>query len=230
MQNLHKILKVYLNPTHYEYGFAKLDGLLPGRYATYSYGISILRRLDPSIIDDINDGPTREYFELYHVINRELNEVVTRLTHALNDANIESEGICATVQENELCTKSLTYPVSHKLVATRAGLGWIGKTDLLVSKRFGPRVRLASILTTYPLDVATPINESQCGNCSVCVEQCPASAANGDSWNTEKHRDLYFNAFACRNYCRKITKERLNENLSICGKCVSVCPFGSQPS
>ena len=36
--------------------------------------------------------------------------------------------------------------ISHKMVATRAGLGWIGKADLFISSRFGPRLRLVSIL------------------------------------------------------------------------------------
>jgi epoxyqueuosine reductase QueG len=229
VKNIDKTLKLYLHPTDYEYGFADLRGLLQDRYAIYSYGISILRRLDPRIIDGISDGPTREYFDHYHAINRELNDVVMQISKSLSDAGIPCEGVCATVQEHELCTKTLTYPVSHKLVATRAGLGWIGKTDLLVSKRFGPRIRLASILTTHRLEVSTHIDESQCVNCAVCVAQCPAKAANGTPWNTSTHRDVYFNAFACRDYCRKITMERLNENLSICGKCVSVCPFGSKP-
>lgn len=226
MKIVRKILDTYLDRSKFEYGFAALYGLFPNRYASYPYGISILRALDSSTIDAIIAGPTRKYFELYHAVNRELNEVVTQLTIAFASHGIPSEGIRATVEENELCSETLSVPVSHKLVATRAGLGWIGKTDLLVSKRFGPRVRLASILTTHPLEVATPIDESQCGACSRCVRGCPARAANGTSWNVATHRDEYFDAFRCRDYCRKITQERLAEELSLCGQCVSVCPYG----
>jgi epoxyqueuosine reductase QueG len=38
------------------------------------------------------------------------------------------------------------------MAATRAGIGWIGKKDLLVSEKFGPRNRLASVLTNYPFE------------------------------------------------------------------------------
>jgi epoxyqueuosine reductase QueG len=53
----------------------------------------------------------------------------------------------------------LTQLPSHKMVATRAGLGWIGKTDLFVSNKYGPRVRLASIRIDAPVSsINKPIN------------------------------------------------------------------------
>lgn len=226
MKVVHEILRANLNSTLYEYGFADLRGLLQTPYSRFPFGISLLRHLDPAIIDSIANGPTRAYFDHYYAINRELNQVVNQIAQDLTDAGFPSEGVRATVEEGELCRETLTYPVSQKLVATRAGLGWIGKTDLLISKRFGPKIRLASILTTHPLQAATPINESQCGTCSLCVTTCPAAAANGKRWDTTVHRNDFFDPFKCRNYCRKITRETLGEELSLCGKCVYVCPRG----
>ena len=106
------------------------------------------------------------------------------------------------------------------MVATRSGLGWIGKTDLLVSRRFGPRVRLASILTDLPLEpLASPIDESRCGSCSLCVDACPAGAATGEPWSAGIHRDRYFDAFKCRD-CRGISRRTVEPAISLCGRCL----------
>ena len=118
---------------------------------------------------------------------------------------------------------------SHKMVATRAGLGWIGKTDLLVSEKFGPRLRLATVLTNYRFDnLGIPITESRCGKCGICVEACPSQAANGNSWNVSLDRDQFYDAFKCRDMCRKLSLERLDKEISICGICVCVCPKGQK--
>jgi epoxyqueuosine reductase QueG len=50
----------------------------------------------------------------------------------------------------------------HKTVATRAGLGWVGKSALLISDRFGAALRLTSVLTDAPLPVAKGVNVSNC--------------------------------------------------------------------
>jgi len=83
----------------------------------------------------------------------------------LKTYHIDAYPIKATVEDNEIdgtYKKTLRYPFSHKLAATRSGIGWIGKTDLLITSRFGPRVRLASILTAVNISqIGVPINESQ---------------------------------------------------------------------
>jgi epoxyqueuosine reductase len=226
-QAIHRVLRTHLDGSLYEYGLADLTGLLTGRYANYSYGISILRQLDASIVDAIEDGPTREYCAHYHSINSELNAAAGRIAADLSAQGIICEAVTATARDEELDAQlraTLAYPLSHKLVATRAGLGWIGKTDLLVSRRFGPKVRLASIVMTTAVETGVPISESECADCSLCVERCPAQAANGKSWHAGVARESFFDASQCRDYCRKISFERLGERISLCGKCVSGCP------
>ena len=57
----------------------------------------------------------------------------------------------AVKQDDNWCT-----PLPHKTVATRTGLGWIGKNCLLVTKEYGSAVRLSSLLTDAPLPAGTP--------------------------------------------------------------------------
>ncbi len=226
-----RVLNRHLDDVRYVYGFADLRGLLSGPYADYGYGVSIVRHLDNAIIDGIAEAPTRAYFDHYHAINRELNGLVEGMVAELRELGHDCKGVLATATDQELdadARAALRYPVSHKQVATRAGLGWIGKTDLLITERFGPRVRLSSILTKSPLETTQPIDASRCGSCSLCVTRCPAKAASGLSWDTSVPREAFFDPFACRAYCLKISAQALNEKISICGRCVNVCPYGKK--
>jgi epoxyqueuosine reductase QueG len=113
------------------------------------------------------------------------------------------------------------------MVATRAGMGWIGKTDLFISKQYGPRLRLVSILIKTPVSPKSkPINKSRCGSCNICIEKCPAKAANGLLWNINVKREEFFDAWKCRRQCAEFGSTRFNMDVRICGICVAVCPVG----
>lgn len=217
----------------YLVGTADLRGLVDKKYRDFHYGISIGKRLDDKIIDSIYEGPTLEYYEYYNHINDELALKALEIKSALQKIEIDSIIIKPTVSTSTIesgdASKNLTFDLSHKMVATRSGLGWIGKTDLFISTRFGPRLRLVSILINKkPEKLSRPIEKSKCGNCSICVDKCPAHAASGELWDINKHRDTFFNAFKCREMCAKLARERLNVDKRICGICVSVCPVGAK--
>jgi epoxyqueuosine reductase QueG len=126
---------------------------------------------------------------------------------------------------------TLRYELSHKMVATRAGLGWIGKTDLFISKEFGARLRLASILIDAEVSPEpNPINKSRCSKCNICVERCPANAATGQLWDINTDRDIFFDAFKCREKCSEFGRTHLKIDRRICGICIAVCPIGRKVS
>ena len=212
------------------YGFADLTGLLDPVFKGFNYGISIGQHLDNRILDKITDGPTMQYYDHYRKVNEDLASLSGRISEDLNRNNIETCKISPTVSTAELDTiynKTLRTELSHKMVATRAGLGWIGKTDLLVTKEFGPRLRLTTILIKEMVRPKNkPINRSRCGTCNICVDSCPAKAANGKVWNTTVDRDVYFDAQKCRNQCAKFGRERFSDGARVCGVCVAVCPVG----
>ncbi|MHC1636187.1 MAG: 4Fe-4S binding protein [Candidatus Methanospirareceae archaeon] len=59
--------------------------------------------------------------------------------------------------------------VSHKHIAQKAGLGCIGKTSLFLTKEFGPRLVLTSVITDAPL---VPDEEFEEDLCSICGDSC----------------------------------------------------------
>jgi len=212
-------------------GFADMGDLVKAHYP-YRYAVVIGKRLDDAVIDGIEDGPTPLYYELYQSTNDELNLTTAKMARFLRQNGFPALQIKSTVREEDIPVDfagTLRMNFSHKMAATRAGLGWIGKTDLLISERFGPRVRLASVLTHYRFErPGVPITQSRCGECGLCVELCPGRAANGGLWDDTRDRDEFYDAFKCRDVCRKLSAARLDRQISLCGICVSVCPYGKQ--
>jgi len=228
---LHKILKRHLIPSEdHIYGFANLKGLLPEKFDEYPSGISIGSRLDDTIVDSVKKGPTLEYFHHYEKINQRLQAVSEKITSDITQAGIGALAVKPTLStsiEFDQHLVDLRYDVSHKMVATRAGLGWIGKSDLFISPAFGARLRLTSILINKEIQQELePVNKSKCGNCAVCVDKCPARAATGQLWDIQTDRDLFYNAFKCREKCGELSLLHLKVDKRICGICVAQCPVG----
>ena len=224
-----EIINLLPNQNEYLIGFADVDGLLNEEFP-YRYAIVVGAKLNDSIIEGIEVAPTIDYLDHYEKTNEKLDKLVTKISKHLAANDIDNQFIPATIEDSELDEKyfkTLRYKYSHKMAATRSGIGWIGKTCLLISERFGPRLRLASVLTNYKFEnIGTPINESKCGNCTVCIEKCPANAANGTLWCTTVDRDKFFDAKKCRETCRKRSLKYINKEISLCGVCISVCPIG----
>jgi len=209
-------------------GFADMKRLLENY--SFQYGIVIGQRLENSIVDTIINAPTIEYYNHCKNVNKNLSELIHRIENFIilkgyKCKIVEPSDDNKTKSENS--QQPLRTSISHKMVATRAGLGWIGKTDLLITKKFGPRLRLVSLLTDYPINqTGQAINKSKCGKCVKCISACPATAGNGRLWDIHTNRDVFFDVNKCRAKCVELTKKYLNLDSATCGICVSVCPMG----
>jgi len=225
------IIQKHLVPSvDFIYGYSDLTGLLDKKFIGFNYGISIGIKLDQGIVDKVINGPTPEYFSHYRKANNDLALLTRSISEELTRNNIESLAVTPTVSTSDLDTiyfDTLRTDLSHKMVATRAGLGWIGKTDLFVSKEFGPRLRLVSILLKTPVKAKSrPIDKSRCGKCTVCVDICPAKAANGKLWNIKVDRNEFYDPWKCRDKCAEFGRIKLGQDARVCGICVSACPVG----
>ena len=98
----------------------------------------------------------------------------------------------------------------HKTVALNAGLGFIGKNNLLVTEQYGCAVMFGKVLTKAPFIVMSkPPTEPQCGDCNICVDVCPTKALHGTTWNVTVKRD----EMMVRKLC------------TLCLKCMLWCPY-----
>ena len=112
---------------------------------------------------------------------------------------------------------------SHKLAAHLAGFGWIGKSCLLITPEYGPRVRWVSILTDAPLKATSTFIASKCGKCNVCVDSCPVDAFTGNNFERNLPREDRFDAQKCQDH---FTKLETKGKLPVCGMCLYSCPYG----
>ncbi len=70
-------------------------------------------------------------------------------------------------------------PVLEKAIAQKAGLGWIGKNTLLLSKDSGSYFFLGEIYTDLELPLDKPKDTNHCGSCTSCMDVCPTKAFAG---------------------------------------------------
>ncbi|MEM3389743.1 MAG: 4Fe-4S double cluster binding domain-containing protein [Thermoproteota archaeon] len=193
----------------------------------FSRGISIGVRLLDSIVDELykrNEASVfYTYKALYNTVNSKLDQIAFTLAKYIQDKGYLAYPVPASqiIDQNKLIGV-----ISHKLVANLAGLGWIGKNCLLITPKYGPRVRLASILTNMPLYTGTPV-ENRCGECNMCVQACPAKAFTGVPFRPEEPREKRFNAQLCYKYQRE-REAKMGD--SLCGMCVYICPYGRRLS
>jgi reductive dehalogenase len=107
-------------------------------------------------------------------------------------------------------------------IAVDAGLGEVGRMGLLVTPKYGPRVRLAKVITDMPLTVDPPIRfgvSEFCEVCMLCATHCPSSSVTegprtwkGSSpannpgafkWYADVEKCYDFNGFSCSN-CKRV--------------------------
>lgn len=224
LSNLTEVLKTSLQDKGADLvKFGDISNLPKEQTELLPIGISIAVKYPKEVILGIKDNPTKEYFDHYHMINNKLDELASFCSEILI-----SNGYKAIPQTRDYVNRFSTEYSSRlpqKTVATAAGLGFIGKSALLVTQEYGSAVRLSSVLTDAPLQTDAAITATQCKSCNLCVEACPAKAILGDNWSLEAGRDAIYNAELCRNKARELSLKSFGVDITICGKCIHVCPY-----
>jgi len=175
-----------------------------------SFGISIGYHLSDAILEGIENQPTPLYFHHYQRANILLDTIGLTVTSMIQDLGYHAMPIPASQLVD---WKNQRGHLSHKHVARAAGLGWIGRNNLLVNEKFGSRIRLVTILTELPLTADSP-SSGNCGSCRACLSVCPAGAI------ADRQED--FNHLRCYEQLRTFAKT-LHFSHNICGICVKAC-------
>lgn len=224
MENYNELIQKKLNELDiYEFGFSKIEDIDPVRAGDLPFAVSIVVPLSDYIIDEIDKAPTYAYFQHYRTVNAYIDHVLLRL-----GLLIKSKGykyLCVAASQS-IPTNAMPYSalISHKACARAAGLGTIGKSALFLSKKYGPRVRLGTILTDMPLDCADAEKMGDvCVSCNVCTKSCPAMAIRGNNFEDGCVRESLFDANACSEYMKKAF-QNIGRG-AVCGICMKVCPY-----
>lgn len=206
-------------------GFADMTALPESKRCGLPFAVSIGVKYEKDTIESISEYPTRAYRDAYHALNKKLDELAETCAERLEALGHSAVARTTGKVENWEEAGGYETMLPHKTAARLAGHGWIGKSALLVNEQYGSMVRYTTVLTNASLDCGKPIDESRCGGCTICTNACPAGAVQGRNWAPGCERKEIFNAQKCRETAKSRSLEHVGEDVTICGKCINVCPY-----
>ena len=187
----------------------------------FPFAVSFAVPMDPHIIESIQQGPNQAYADEYASVNNLINELTAKLSADLQGRGFRAKALAASDRTDTINIKG-DFP--HKTAATRAGLGWIGRHCQLITRKFGPWIRLGTVFADIELPCGPPADREHCGRCTQCVDACPAKALRGTAWYPGLAREEILDAHACDAWKKKhYFQFHKGHN---CGICSAVCPFG----
>jgi epoxyqueuosine reductase QueG len=187
----------------------------------FPFAIACAIPMNPKIMASIQNGPNQPYADEYAKVNNHINELSVALSAEIEKRGFKSKPLAASVRSDTVNIKG-DFP--HKTVATRAGLGWVGRHCQLITRQFGSWVRLGTVFTDIELPCGPTINRNFCGKCMSCVEACPANALTGNAWHPGMPREDILDVRTCDQW-KKENYFQYHKGHN-CGICSAVCPHG----
>ncbi len=191
---------------------------LPFRLGELPHAVSIGYRLSDPVMESLVDRPTRTYQYHYRQVNSLIDHTLLKLLGKLHECGYQGFPVPSS---QVVDWQAYTGHLSHKVVASVAGLGWIGRNNLLISPMYGARVRYGTIFTDAPLEIPADAGAAglrgeatDCGDCYACLHVCPARAIGRtrEEFQLEK----------CRATLKQFEKSE-NIGSMICGLCIKAC-------
>jgi epoxyqueuosine reductase len=147
----------------------------------------------------------------YHeVIREKLNEIIEELKEKVPGITIRGFVDSA--------------PVLERAWATRAGLGWIGKNSMLISRKNGSYFFLAELITDLELEYDKPFGGDYCGDCSRCMDACPTQAIVSPR-TIDANRCISYLTIENKNEIPGEFKGEYQQWIFGCDICQMVCPW-----
>jgi len=173
----------------------------------------------PILLPIVESTPSINYQEMYNTTNILLDQMGFRLAVFLNDLGHASVFIPRDGYGSlEILLENPFACLSHVYAGKYAGLGTIGYHHNLITPRYGPRVRLVTVLTALELKGNPVISKDLCTQCELCKRLCPSQAftTRNDSLIADLDKE------ACTRHHQRLKAE----SRWPCGICIKVCPIG----
>ncbi|HEY8805165.1 MAG TPA: epoxyqueuosine reductase [Clostridium sp.] len=198
-------------------------GITDTSYSDYfdQYKCALVLAVPHKEIISLNNYSEEKFEKVLCDTREQINAIIPDLSNVFKRYNIQYY-VPPVAQTNE---KGLIAPFSFKYAAINSGIGWIGKNGVLITREYGPRVRLSAILINYDLPIGKPITQSMCDNeCSLCIDACPHKVLKGIQWDINKFREELINYQLCNSKRSLYLKNHGRKDA--CGFCMVACPLG----
>jgi epoxyqueuosine reductase len=179
--------------------FVDISGLPAKQTQGFCKAILFCKALSRKFIIDMRNNLQIEHDEFVEK-EHETDELADWLA-----AYIRQKGYRAYSQSEQNHMKNGNYDeetrssiLPHKTIARAAGLGFIGKNNLLVTQDYGCTFSMCTVLTDAPISAEShPAFFSKCGKCDVCKKACPAQAIHGNEWTLNGGREAVVDVSKC---------------------------------
>lgn len=171
------------------------------------------------IVSDSNIASYAHATDYHYTLKEKLNRIIENINTQYN----------VTIKARAFTDSA---PIRERYWAQKSGLGWIGKSGMLINRRIGSNTLLCEIICDVrsdKYDLSDPFNG--CGKCRRCIKECPTGAICNDktvdsrlctSYLTIEHRGE-FSASQLETLSR-------SEWLYGCDVCLICCPWNKQPT
>lgn len=120
-------------------------------------------------------------------------------------------------------------PVSDKLWAVQAGLGWIGKNSCLINREIGSFVFICELIVNIELEYDEPYRSNFCGSCTKCIDACPTKAIVQPGVIDSRKCISYLTIENKTDHIPNEFKSKLEDRMFGCDTCQDVCPWNKEP-
>lgn len=195
--------------------FDSARALLPNAQSIVVVGAEVFAEVAELVVPGgaVGEAVARDLFQPHlDFLNGRLNRAIYELAKVYRGAGFRAIPLPSQGTPNDM--RFMNGILSFKHAAQYAGLGSIGRSSLLITPKFGPRVRLACLLTDANIPSGGPSGADPCASCpGLCVDHCPAGALA-----MAPHGERYvINKFACYTF---------RHASGGCSTCLNVCPEG----
>ena len=115
-----------------------------------------------------------------------------------------------------------TGPMLDRAVAERSGIGWYGKNTNILTTTHGSWVFLGQVITDLELDIDEQ-SKKTCGNCTLCIDQCPTGAIVSP-YVLDNKRCISYLTIECRGPIPRELRPLMGDWVFGCDICQDVCP------
>ena len=118
----------------------------------------------------------------------------------------------------------------ERYIAYLAGIGFIGKNNMLITEKYGSYVFLGEIITDLKIENSTNLtfeslnNFINCGECSICHNECPTKAIN----NERKNSNICLSYITQKKDIDDIWFDKLEGRIFGCDSCQKLCPYNEK--
>jgi epoxyqueuosine reductase len=116
-----------------------------------------------------------------------------------------------------------TGPVLERDHAAQAGVGWHGKSTMLINERLGTWFFLAEVFTTLELPPDTPVPD-RCGTCERCIKACPTGAITA-AHRLDARRCISYLTIELKGSIPLQLRSLVGDRIFGCDDCLDACPW-----